>query len=310
MLPFVIFCLRAPPVSLRGGSNSGGTAPADPSTAAVGVAGGGGAVARLRARLWSTLRAVGQDVLLLARHPVYVWTVGGMTFYTAVLGTFAFYGPKAGREVFNIQPERADLTFGAITVLTGTCGTLAGGSLLDAIGSSMRNALLLCTLGVAVGACLAVAAFWGAASFTLFSVVFALAQLAMFVSAAPSNAVCMWSVPAELRPFAMSMSVVAIHVLGDVPSPPLLGMLQGYLKDWRLSMSIASSLLLLGSLAYYVASRGAQAAPDYREAAEEAESDEEAGSEEGRGDDAQLWHDQDSGEHPHLSLLPSGVDRS
>jgi hypothetical protein len=75
-------------------------------------------------------------------------------------------------------------------------------------------------------------------------------------------------------------------------------------------MSIASSLLLLGSLAYYVASRGAQAAPDYREAAEEAESDEEAGSEEGRGDDAQLWHDQDSGEHPHLSLLPSGVDRS
>lgn len=50
-----------------------------------------------------------------------------MTFYTAVLGTFAFYGPKAGREVFNIQPERADLTFGAITVLTGGhCCALPG----------------------------------------------------------------------------------------------------------------------------------------------------------------------------------------
>jgi hypothetical protein len=43
----------------------------------------------------------------------------------------------------------------------------------------------------------------------------------------------MWSVPTSLRPFAMSMSVVAIHVLGDVPSPPLLGVLQGALQDWR-----------------------------------------------------------------------------
>jgi len=44
----------------------------------------------------------------------------------------------------------------------------------------------------------------------------------------------MWSVPTGLRPFAMSMSVVAIHVLGDVPSPPLLGALQGRLQNWRI----------------------------------------------------------------------------
>jgi hypothetical protein len=50
------------------------------------------------------------------------------------------------------------------------------------MGSSMRNALLLCTLGVAAGALLAVAAFACAASFALFALVFAAAQLAMFVS--------------------------------------------------------------------------------------------------------------------------------
>ena len=43
----------------------------------------------------------------------------------------------------------------------------------------------------------------------------------------------MWAVPPELRPFAMSMSVVAGHLLGDVPSPPLLGWLQGRLNNWR-----------------------------------------------------------------------------
>lgn len=45
----------------------------------------------------------------------------------------------------------------------------------------------------------------------------------------------------------MSMSVVAIHVLGDVPSPPLLGMLQGYLKDWRLRCVCQLSLVTVGA---------------------------------------------------------------
>lgn len=200
-----------------------------------------------------------------------------MTVYTAVLGAFAFYGPKAGRDVFNISPARADLTFGAITVLTGVLGTLTGGLLLDCVGASLRNALLLCTAGIALGAVLAVAAFWAAASFTLFSLTFAAAQLAMFASQAPSNAVCMWGVPTGLRPFAMSMSVVAIHVLGDVPSPPLLGALQGRLQNWRLSMSLASALLLLGAAAYFAGSLIAAGAVDYREFAEAAAADAEEG---------------------------------
>lgn len=70
-----------------------------------------------------------------------------------------------------------------LTCPAGTLGTLAGGSLLDAIGSSMRNALLLCAAGVGAGACLAVAAFWAAGIFGLFALVFAAAQLAMFASA-------------------------------------------------------------------------------------------------------------------------------
>ena len=47
------------------------------------------------------------------------------------------------------------------------------------------------------------------------------------------NAVLLWSVPPGVRPLAMSLSVVATHLLGDVPSPPLLGLLQGRLGNWR-----------------------------------------------------------------------------
>lgn len=66
--------------------------------------------------------------------------------------------------------------------LAGTMGTLAGGWLLDKMGSSMRNALLLCTGGITLGSCLAVVAFWAAGSFWIFAIVFAAAQLAMFGS--------------------------------------------------------------------------------------------------------------------------------
>lgn len=137
MLPFVVFCLRAPPISLRGSSSSGsrGGSGQGQGTHLQGSSGGGGvgdidarsARPPLVARMRAGCGMAASDLALLLRHPVYVWTVAGMTVYTAVLGAFAFYGPKAGRDAFGIAPERADLAFGAITVLTGVGGGVWGG---------------------------------------------------------------------------------------------------------------------------------------------------------------------------------------
>ena len=69
----------------------------------------------------------------------------------AYIGALAYLGPKAGRDVFSISGETADLIFGAITVLTGVFGTLAGGIALDRLGSTMPNGLMLCALGMVVG---------------------------------------------------------------------------------------------------------------------------------------------------------------
>lgn len=67
------------------------------------------------------------------------------------IGALAYLGPKAGRDVFRIDGETADLVFGAVTVLTGVFGTLAGGLLLDRMGSTMSNGLLICSLGLLLG---------------------------------------------------------------------------------------------------------------------------------------------------------------
>ena len=69
----------------------------------------------------------------------------------AFIGALAYLGPKAGRDVFGISGETADLVFGAVTVVTGVFGTLAGGLLLDALGASMANGLLLCAGGMLAG---------------------------------------------------------------------------------------------------------------------------------------------------------------
>ncbi|KAL6785341.1 hypothetical protein ACKKBG_A03445 [Auxenochlorella protothecoides x Auxenochlorella symbiontica] len=240
-LPLVALLASLPPLDLRGSHSAAGQPGAD--------------------SLLSSLKA---DALALARLPVYVLVVAGMTCFTALLGALSYYGPRAGREVFDIPAPTADVTFGGVTVFTGIVGTLIGGVALDGMGSSIHNALLLCAAGLAAGCLLLIGAFALASNFVAFMAVLALGQMCLFATMAPSNAVVLWTVPPGLRAPAMSFSVVALHVLGDVPSPPALGFLQGRLRDWRLSLSLASLLLAAGAACYALATAPARSATDYR----------------------------------------------
>ena len=73
------------------------------------------------------------------------------TCCTGVLGAYAYWGPKAGAKVFTLNPEGADLKFGAVTVATGVVGTILGGVTLDRVGSTMRNALIICCISNVLG---------------------------------------------------------------------------------------------------------------------------------------------------------------
>lgn len=42
-----------------------------------------------------------------------------------------------------------------------------------------------------------------------------------------AGVVTMWGVPQRLRPLAASLGTITLHMLGDVPAPPLVGWLQG-----------------------------------------------------------------------------------
>lgn len=67
---------------------------------------------------------------------------------------------------------------------------------------------------------------------------------------APVAAIGMWCVPPELRPLGASLMTVSIHLLGDVPSPPLVGLLQ---------QRLAAGACVLG----YLGGLGGRGAPDF-----------------------------------------------
>ena len=84
-------------------------------------------------------------------------------------------------------------------------------------------------------------------------VAFAVGEVALFSINAVVNAAVMWSVPVGLRSLACSMATIALHVLGDVPATPIIGALQDHLNaargkqaaNWRTTLSVAVSALLL-----------------------------------------------------------------
>ena len=143
---------------------------------------------------------------------------------------------QAGRQLFfgssdSSAASSADLAFGGVTVATGVVGSMVGGMVLDYVGPTLRNANIVCATSNIAGLFFSLVAFTSTRSFTAFMCVFALAQFSLFLLQAPVAAVGMWSVPTVLRPLGISLMTVSIHLLGDVPSPPLLGLIQTALSE-------------------------------------------------------------------------------
>jgi hypothetical protein len=215
-----------------------------------------------------------RDASRVASHTVWLHMTAAYIMYTAVLGVYAFWGPKAGKRIYQLQGESADVVFGGVTVITGVFGSLFGGLALDVLGSTLSNANLVCGVSNLVGLVFVLASFLAARSFTAFIILFAFGELALFMMQAPVNAIGMWSVPPALRPLAISMVTVSIHLLGDVPSPPLVGAIQSALEagkepleaaaQWRISMSVISLLLAFSGATFLRGACISRRAKDYR----------------------------------------------
>ncbi|XP_071697032.1 probable sphingolipid transporter spinster homolog 2 [Rutidosis leptorrhynchoides] len=189
------------------------------------------------------------DIKSLLDEKIYVVNVVGYIAYNFVIGAYSYWGPKAGYSIYHMS--NADLLFGGITIVGGIVGTLAGGFILDRINSTIPNAFKLLSTTTFFGAIFCFSAFCFKNLYA-FIVFFLIGEILVFATQGPVNFVCLHSVQPSLRPLSMAMSTVAIHVFGDVPSSPLVGVIQDNINNWRTSALILTSILFLASGIWFI----------------------------------------------------------
>jgi MFS transporter, Spinster family, sphingosine-1-phosphate transporter len=221
------------------------------------IADPGGAVTRERTSVLAAARA-------LLRIPLYRIVVLGQCAYTFAIGGFGFWAPKYIAARYGLEDGHAAFQFGLVTVVGGAVGTLAGGMLGDRRTRSRtddegiaRGNLAVCAIATAVAAPLAAAAV-AAGSATLFYAVVLPCEIGLFVPGGPFNVAILRSVPGELRASAMALSIFGSHLLGDLWSPPLIGLVADH-APMAWAMLLCPAAFALAALVWW---RGRESAPD------------------------------------------------
>ncbi|GAV65110.1 MFS_1 domain-containing protein, partial [Cephalotus follicularis] len=181
-----------------------------------------------------------KDMKVLLSEKVYVVNVLGYVAYTFVIGAYSYWGPKAGKSIYNMSD--ADLIFGGITIICGILGTVAGGFILDLMTSTISNAFKLLSAATFVGAVFCFSSFCFKSMYG-FLAFFAVGELFVFATQGPVNYISLHCVKPTMRPLAMAISTVSIHIFGDVPSSPLVGILEDYVNNWRETSLILTAIL-------------------------------------------------------------------
>jgi MFS family permease len=190
----------------------------------------------------------------LLRRPPYMLLVLGYAAYTFGLGGLGFWMPTFLERVRGIPADQATTGFGAIVVVTGVLGTLAGGWLGDYCLKRSPQGYLwfsgVVTLAAAPVALLALAA----PAPALYYPAVVVAELLLFMSTGPINAAIANIVSPLERASAIALSMFGIHLLGDVPSPPLIGHLSdvGSLAHAVLVVPVA---VAIGGIVWLVCAR-------------------------------------------------------
>lgn len=191
----------------------------------------------------------------LFRMPLYRDTVIGYTAQTFALGGFAAWAPKYLYRTLGLDLKTADYWFGLILVIMGLFAIFVGGQLGDWWPGKDRVCanLRVCAISTAVSVPCAVLCLLSSSAVGFFAAI-AATEFAIFLSTSPINAVILGSVPTELRASAMAASIFAIHLLGDMISPPLIGKISDA-SSLRGAMAVLPVALAIAALVWWSQSR-------------------------------------------------------
>jgi len=187
------------------------------------------------------------DYFLLFKTPSYVLDTLGMAAMTFAIGGMAFWMPGYLNEARRVGSlEMVNRYFGIIMVVTGVTATLAGGIVGDKLRKRFAGSYFLVS---AAGIFLSVICIFLMlrTPFPRAWIWLALALFWLFFNTGPSNTILANVIHPSMRATAFAFNIFLIHVLGDVPSPPLLGYISGR-WGWGFIFSLVCGMMVLGGL--------------------------------------------------------------
>jgi MFS family permease len=194
------------------------------------------------------------------RNGPYLRTVLGYAAYTFAIGGISVWMPSFMERVRGFPHGTASVQLGYVLVVMGFAGTILGGWLADFLRRYTGEAnLWLSGVATLLAAPLAYAALQ-ASDHTTFWVLLAATELLIFMSTGPINVAIVSEVPPTARAAAMALSIFAIHILGDVPAPPLIGFLSDRGSLERAVLVIPVAVLVAGLVWSYAAIIGSKKA--------------------------------------------------
>jgi len=192
----------------------------------------------------------------LAHNGLYRRTVLGYAAYTFALGALAFWTPAFLERVRGEPHARATVLFGAIVVATGFTGTFAGGWLGDRFLRRSRQAYLWVSGIATLAAAPVTLVAFRSPSRPVYLTALVVAEVLLFIPTGPVNSAIVNAVAPDRRASALALSIFTIHLLGDVPSPPLLGAISDATSLGTAFLIVPAVVALAGVLWTHAAIRG------------------------------------------------------
>src|ERR1700690_1074933 len=158
----------------------------------------------------------------LARNRAFLTSTLGMAAMTFSLGGIQVWMPQFLYSERHYSLAQANFIFGIIIVVDGILASLAGGWLGDYLLPRMKSSYyLVSAVSLGLGVPVMMVALFARGKLMVPAI--AAAAFLLLLNTSPLNAAVINSVGAHIRATAIAVNIFIIHILGDVPSPTMMG---------------------------------------------------------------------------------------
>jgi MFS family permease len=210
----------------------------------------------------------------LARNRSYVYNALGMAAFTFAMGGLVAWAPdylvtvehvghglseaelegptpdERETKIDEARTERATWRLGIVVLASGLVGTILGGRLADKLVTRFRGVYFwLSGVSILAGVPFILAGLTLRDEFALFAALLVGLTLAS-MNYGPTNTIIINVTDPKIRAAAFAVNIFLIHLLGDIPSPTLIGRVRDLSGSPFLGMAVTLPVLGLGGILF------------------------------------------------------------